>query len=99
MKDDEPQTALVRLWLDRSEDKCTEVHLMVFHGWLQRNRPELLSKRHFGDSYQNLKSDLRHTQSTLCKVKPIIAIQEFTVAQSIRDEMGSGSQPLVSKMT
>ncbi len=59
MKDDERQTALVRLWLDRSVDKRTEDHLMVFHGWLQRNRPELLSKRHFGDSYQNLKSDLR----------------------------------------
>ena len=59
MKDDECQIALVRLWLDRSEDKRTEDRLMGFQGWLQRNRPELLSKRHFGDSYQNLKSDLR----------------------------------------
>ena len=56
MEDDERQAALIRLWLECTDNSRTGDHLVVFHGWLQRNRPDLLP---FDDAYQNLKSDLR----------------------------------------
>lgn len=59
MKDDERQAAMVRLWLEYSDHEGKQHHLMVFYGWLQRNRPDLLSWRHFGHSYQSLKSQLQ----------------------------------------
>jgi hypothetical protein len=33
--------------------------VLMFYGWLEQNRAELLPSRKHGDSYQSLKSDLR----------------------------------------
>jgi len=53
MKQEKRQAALIRLWLESTR---TLDHLMVFQGWLERNRPDLLP---VDDVYQTLKSDLR----------------------------------------
>jgi hypothetical protein len=46
------------LWQERyPEGERTGHHVLLFNGWLEQNRPELLNRRH-GDSYQQLKSDL-----------------------------------------
>jgi hypothetical protein len=48
-----------QLWLERySEGERTGHHVLLFNGWLGQNRTELLNRR-YGDSYQQLKSDLR----------------------------------------
>jgi hypothetical protein len=38
MKEEKRQAALIRLWLESTR---TLDHLMVFQGWLERNRPDL----------------------------------------------------------
>ena len=53
MRQEKRQAALIRLWLERIRMLN---HLMVFQGWLERNRPDLLP---IDDVYQTLKSDLR----------------------------------------
>jgi hypothetical protein len=53
MKEEKRQAALIRLWLESTR---TLDHLIVFQGWLERNRPDLL---HVDDVYQTLKSGLR----------------------------------------
>ena len=53
MKEEKRQAALIRLWLESTR---TVDHLIVFQGWLERNRPDLLP---VDDVYQTLKSDLR----------------------------------------
>jgi hypothetical protein len=46
---------LRRLWVDTyPEEKRTAHQLVLFHGWLEKNWPELLAKR----SLEDLKSDL-----------------------------------------
>jgi len=59
MRDDKRQAAMVRLWLEHSEHEGKQRHLMVFYGWLQCNRPDLLTRGRFGNSYQNLKAELQ----------------------------------------
>ena len=59
LKDDERRRRVVDLFLQRQPpEKRTENDVLVFHGWCQESRPELLKRSH-GDSYQQLKSDLR----------------------------------------
>ena len=56
----ERKAALIRLWLDRSEEERKgKFAVMKFHSWLLVHRAELLSKES-EDSYQHLKSDLRN---------------------------------------
>ena len=57
MRDNERLRQLVPLWLERPENKRMEKDLIVFYGWLEQNRPELL-KRRYGDPYQQLKVDV-----------------------------------------
>ena len=48
-----------QLWQERyKEAERTGWNVMGFHRWLELNRSELLNRKH-GDSYQQLKSDLR----------------------------------------
>ena len=53
MRQEERQAALIRFWLESTRMLD---HLMVFQGWLERNRPDLLP---LDNVYQTLKSDLR----------------------------------------
>jgi hypothetical protein len=58
MKDAERRRELRILWLQKPEDKRTGNDVLIFYGWLEENRPELLKARRYGDPYQSLKSDL-----------------------------------------
>jgi hypothetical protein len=59
MKDVDRRAQLTTLWLNyASKGEPTETKLLAFHGWLEEHRPELLKQGH-GDSYQQLKTDLR----------------------------------------
>jgi hypothetical protein len=58
MKDAERRALLLPLWLQRPPDKRTGNDLLIFHAWLEQNRPELLARGR-GDPYQYLKVDLR----------------------------------------
>ena len=60
MNDTEREATLVGLWQARSEEERKgKFAIMKFHSWLLIHRSELLSKVS-GDSYQQLKSDLRN---------------------------------------
>ena len=55
----EARIAEVRtLWLDRVTEKRDGTAVLIFHGWLVDNRPDLLAAERYGDPYQTLKSDL-----------------------------------------
>ena len=58
MKNEERISRQRQLWPQRAENKRSESDVLMFHGALTRENPELLNGRH-GDSYQHLKSDLR----------------------------------------
>jgi hypothetical protein len=58
MKNEERISRVCQLWLQRPESKRSGNDVLMFHGELTREHPELLNDRH-GDSYQQLKSDLR----------------------------------------
>jgi len=51
---------IIQEWLKRPVGKRTENDILQFHGFLQKNRPDLLSFRASGDKYQTLKSILRN---------------------------------------
>ena len=60
MKEDERIARLRQVWLQqRPKEKATENDVIAFYGWLEHNRPELLSRRN-GDPYWNLKRDLQN---------------------------------------
>jgi hypothetical protein len=40
---------LRRLWLERPETKRSDHDLLLFHGWVEPHRPELLKAREHGD--------------------------------------------------
>jgi hypothetical protein len=46
-----------QLWLQRPDKERAATDVMIFYGWLEEHRPELLRRGH-GDAYQHLKSDL-----------------------------------------
>jgi hypothetical protein len=47
------------LWLERTpEEKRTGNEVRAFYGWLEQNRPDLLSPGVGDTGYQHLKSDL-----------------------------------------
>jgi len=58
MKNEERISRIRQLWVQRAEDKRSESDVLMVHGELTREHPELLNGGH-GDSYQHLKSDLR----------------------------------------
>lgn len=47
-----------RLWQERAPKEHTTADVSIFHGWLEQTYPDLL-KRGKGDSYQQLKVDLK----------------------------------------
>jgi hypothetical protein len=47
-----------RIWADRPVEKRNGNAVLIFHGWLVENRPDLLAPERYGDPYQTLKSDL-----------------------------------------
>lgn len=51
---------IIREWLARPLDRRKEADILAFYGYLQQNRPDLLSFRASGDKYQVLKSILRN---------------------------------------
>ena len=54
---------LTKLWLQRPAAERTGNDVLVFYGWLQTNRPDLL-KRGPGDPYQHLQAELaRHVKA------------------------------------
>jgi len=53
---------LTKLWLQRPVNERTSNDVLVFYGWLETNRPDLL-KRSTGDPYQHLQAELaRHVK-------------------------------------
>jgi hypothetical protein len=58
LKNEERISRVRKLWLQRPESMRSENNVLVFHGELTMEHPELLNGRH-GDSYQQLKVDLR----------------------------------------
>jgi hypothetical protein len=59
MRDADRRSQLIPLWQNYAkEGERTETKLLAFHGWLEDRRPELLKTGH-GDSFQQLKTDLR----------------------------------------
>jgi hypothetical protein len=58
MKNEERISRVRQLWLQRPENNRSGNDVLMFHGELTRDHPELLNGRH-GDSYQQLKVDLR----------------------------------------
>ncbi len=57
MKDAERRAALRQLWLQRPEHKRKGNDVLVFSGWLEQHRPELLG-RNRGDSSRQLTAAL-----------------------------------------
>ena len=59
MKTDADRRREIRtLWLARPEDKRGGNDVLVFHGWLEQQCPDLLQRTGGGDSFQQLRSDL-----------------------------------------
>ncbi|MGB9455193.1 MAG: hypothetical protein WCB12_04075 [Bryobacteraceae bacterium] len=54
----EKDAELIRLWLLRPEDQRTDHDVLGYYGWLEQNKPELLTRGH-GDPYQHLGPALR----------------------------------------
>lgn len=59
MKNSEREPEIIRLWLERPEDKRTWNHLQVFEQWLRDNRSDLLPVGS-ATPYSMLGSILRH---------------------------------------
>ncbi len=61
IKQKEAQVGILQEWLKRPIEKRRESDILPFYGYLQQNRPDLLSFRfRGGDKYQLLKSFLRN---------------------------------------
>ena len=59
MKKSEREPELIRLWMQRPSEGRTMMGLIEFTCWLEREHPELLPPRRYGDPYQQLQSVLR----------------------------------------
>ncbi|MBI4479080.1 MAG: hypothetical protein HY651_03555 [Acidobacteria bacterium] len=59
MKKEDRDIALIELWLQRPLEKRTGNDVLIFYGWLETNRPDLVPVTRGGkDPYQALKSVL-----------------------------------------
>ena len=56
MKKADRDREVLRLWLDRPEDKRSAGDILTFCGWLVKHRGELLD--YYGDPYRGLKVTL-----------------------------------------
>lgn len=55
MKQSDAELAILKEWLNLSQEDKFDQHCgFMFYGWLQKNRPELLSFRVSGDKYQKI---------------------------------------------
>jgi hypothetical protein len=55
----ELEPAIIQEWLKRPVGQRSENDVLIFHGYLEQERPHLLSFKAAGDKYQTLKSILR----------------------------------------
>jgi len=59
VKRSELEPLIVQEWLRRPDGQRTMKDVLAFHGYLTRERPDLLNFRSSGDKYQVLKSILK----------------------------------------